>query len=108
MKPRVTAFLDAAFAYQHGEFYPETHIKNLERLATEFPDYDKELIDCLYRFAVHLDARASEFAEKIFHRYMSEEEALSQLAVTFKQFSKGSRDWALEHALEVVSMKKTD
>lgn len=47
MKSQVTTFLDTAYGYQKGEFYPERYIKNLESLAVEFPDYDKELIDRL-------------------------------------------------------------
>ena len=106
MEPRVTTFLDTAFGYQIGQFYPERHEENLKKLSEQFNDYDSELIDCLYRYSILLGSQASSLAEKVYHRYLSEEEALSHLAVEFKSFSKGTRDWALENALDVYTVTK--
>jgi len=105
MKPQVTVFLNTAYQYQTGQFYPERHISNLERLAKKFPDYDAELIDCLYRLAIHLDTYASELAEKIADGQMEKPEAFQHLAVIFKQFSQENRGSALENALDRLEEK---
>ena len=106
MASRVTSFLDSAFALQIGKFYPEYHQANLKSLREEFPEYDTELVDCLYRYSILLGECASEHAEKIYHRYQTEQGALDILEVSFKQFSKGTREWALENALSVYSDSK--
>ena len=96
---RLTDFLGDAYRVQSGEYYPETHQKNLRYLSEEYPEYPEDVIDCLYRFAIHLDVEATRLGKEVNLGECTKEAALDFLAVTFYHFSKGTRRLALEMQL---------
>lgn len=91
--------LDSAYLCQSGEFYPEIHKKNIDDLCVKYTDYDKKVIDCLYRFAIHLDTYSAELAEKMNDDQITKEEALETLEIIFYHFSDSIRNQALEDAI---------
>lgn len=107
MKSRLTSFLDTAYEYQRGQFYPERHEENLQRLAIEFPIYDKDLRDCLYRLAVHLDTTSANLASGVAAESFSKEDGLEQLSVSFFHFSETTRQRALDHAIDILATRET-
>jgi len=92
----LTEFLDEAYHLQRGEYRPETHAENLKRLADMYPDIPSVIQDQLYRFTITLDTCSKSFAERIATGDIEKAEALSELSITYRHFSKSTLEFALD------------
>ncbi|MDX1679376.1 MAG: hypothetical protein R3242_01485 [Akkermansiaceae bacterium] len=75
---KLGAFFEKAYWMQRGEYYPETHAKNIDELSQQFP-WDRELIDTLYRLLPHFDFVAEEAVKKFKLGEKTNEEAYQDL-----------------------------
>ena len=97
----LTKLLDKAYTLQDGEYLPERHISNLKTLEHEFSNFDKELVDCLYRIAVHLGEYAKRYADQILNKETTMKAAVAELRITFHHFSRNTLYAAIEKSLPI-------
>ena len=72
------AFFESAYWLQRGEFYPEIHAANVDKLASEFR-WNRVLVDALYRILPHFDYVAQEAAKRVASGEVSVEVAFEEL-----------------------------
>ena len=87
-----------AYSWQQGQFYPERHKANVQRLHQKYGEYSISEIDAIYRQACRIDfevqerIRTSELTER------AKAELLEWLEDNFHGFSRASLMEAIERA----------
>jgi len=87
-----------AYQYQQGEFYPEHHRANVQRLREKYPTFSQSEIDGIYRQACHIDF---EVRQRVGAAQLSEqarEELLEWLEDNFYGFSRQTFVLAVDRA----------
>lgn len=93
-----SSLYDDAYYLQNGEFYPENHKANIEKLSRKYSDQPLSEIDTIYRQACCID---SEVQEQVGGCQLSEgakEELLQWLEKHFHGFTRASFLRAIEQA----------
>jgi predicted ATPase len=98
-KSKFIQFFEDAYRMQCGEYYPETHLKNLAELERSYDNLPKVVIDALYRFAIYLDVVADEKCLLINNGELTLEQIVEELQVTFYYARKSTIVHALESKL---------
>src|SRR5689334_3153636 len=89
---------DDAYRWQQGEFYPQHHQANIQRLHKKYPEHSLSEIDAIYRKACRIDF---EVQERIGTSQLSKgarEELLDWLEDHFYGFSRQTLLQAIESA----------
>jgi hypothetical protein len=87
-----------AYAFQQGEFYPEHHQANVQRLHQKYPEFPVSEIDAVYRQACRIDFEVQERVGGAQLSQQAREELLDWLEDHFYGFSKESFLRAIERA----------
>ena len=90
-----------AYHSQRGEYYPERHAENLSKLGEKFPSYDSQVIDCLYRFSIHLDTYTQKLIVDFKMGKNTREECLGELTVIFYHFDEALREEVFQYWLDM-------
>lgn len=87
-----------AYAFQQGEFYPEHHQANVQRLHQKYPEFPLSEIDAVYRQACRIDSEVQERVDGAQLSQQAREELLDWLGDHFYGFSTESFLRAIERA----------
>ena len=93
-----SALYENAYQWQVGEFYPEHHEANVQRLHQKYPEHSVSEIDAIYRQACCIDSEVKERVGKSQLSNAAKEELLDWLQDHFHGFSRESFLWAIERA----------
>ncbi len=87
-----------AYAFQQGQFYPERHQANVQRLHQKYPEFPLSEIDAVYRQACRIDFEVQERIGGAQLSQQAREELLDWLEDHFYGFSTESFLRAIERA----------
>src|SRR5439155_5133404 len=87
---------DAGYSCQQGEFYPEHHQTNIQKLRERFPEYSATEIEGIYRQACRLDYDIQQWSGGATLSERQKEERLVWLEDHYYGFSRKSLLQALE------------
>lgn len=87
-----------AYRWQHGEFYPERHLANVQRLLKKHPEHTFSEVDAIYRQACLIDYEVQQRAGKAQLSNGARQELLDWLADRFYGFSQETFEDAIERA----------
>ena len=96
--PDSDALHSDAYSFQQGEFYPEHHQANVQRLRQKYPGFSLSEIDEIYRQACRLDFEVQERVGASQLSKQAREELLDWLEDHFYGFSRASFLQAIERA----------
>jgi hypothetical protein len=89
---------DDAYRWQQGEYYPEHHQANVQRLQQKYPEHPLSEIDAIYRQACSIDYEVQKRVGKSQLSKGAREQLLDWLEDNFYGFSRESFLWAIERA----------
>jgi hypothetical protein len=95
LSPPASLYEDA-YRWQRGEFYPEHHQSNIQRLHQKYPGHSVSEINAIYRQACRIDFEVQERVGKSKLSEGVERELLSWLEDHFHGFNRESFLWAIE------------
>ena len=75
---RLQQFFEEAYWLQHGEYYPQTHQANVEKLCGRYP-WEAVIIDSLYRVTCHFDFVLEQAAKRVASRQISAPKGFEEL-----------------------------
>ncbi len=87
---------DEAYWLQMGEYYPQHHQANVQRLRDRYPDYAAEEVDRIYRQACRLEPEIEQWMGGMRLSPGSRQELLEWLEDHFYGFTKASFSEAIE------------
>jgi hypothetical protein len=96
-QPSSALYADA-YSYQQGEFYPEHHLANVQRLHQKYPEHSLSEIDEIYRQACRIDAHVQQRLGGSHLTEKAKQELLGWLEDHFFGFSRESFLRAIERA----------
>lgn len=96
--PPPSSLYEDAYRWQQGEFYPEHHQANVQRLHQKYPEHPLAEIDAIYRQACRIDYEVQERVGKSQLSKGAREELLDWLEDNFYGFGRESFLWAIERA----------
>jgi hypothetical protein len=101
-KPTPSSSLyEDAYRWQQGEFHPEHHQANVERLRQKYPQHALSEIDSIYRQACRIDLEVKERVGAAQLTQHAREELLDWLERRFYGFSRTSFQQAIDRAESV-------
>ena len=96
--PPPASLYEDAYHWQVGQFYPERHLANVQRLHDKYPDLPLGEIDAIYREACRIDYEVRERVGTSTLSNAAKQELLDWLEDHFCGFSRDSLLWAIERA----------
>ena len=87
-----------AYSWQQGQFYPERHQANVQRLHQKYPAFPLSEIDAIYRQACRIDFEVQERVGTSQLSKQAREELLGWLEDHFYGFGRASLLEAIERA----------
>ena len=87
-----------AYSWQQGEFYPEHHQANIERLSDKYPEVSSAEIEDIYRKACTIEHEIRQQIQGAQLTAAARDALLEDLESQFYGFSRASLAWALQRA----------
>jgi len=87
-----------AYSFQQGEYYPEHHVANVQKLHQKYPEFSLSEVDAIYRRACSIDFEVQQRVGSSKLTPQAKNELLDWLEDHFYGFSRISLLQAIEEA----------
>ena len=97
---QIRKFFENSYWLQKGEFYPETHLSNIEKLSNEF-ELNKIVTDALYRISCDLSSKVETLCESVIEGYLNPKDVFEEINIPiFFFFSNEFKKEIIRYELE--------